>query len=103
MRQLHVSRNRFFHTRAIAATICYAAAGMTRPVLSRRQMIAVLGAAGLGSRAALAADSPLRFTGLDHLEFFVSNLDRSIRFYTTVFGAELWKNRRTPRRYLKLG
>jgi catechol 2,3-dioxygenase-like lactoylglutathione lyase family enzyme len=49
-----------------------------------------------------AQDAP-DFTGIDHVEFFVDDLERSLDFYTKVFGAELWKNRQTERRYLRLG
>lgn len=43
------------------------------------------------------------YVAIDHIEFFVSDLERSVRFYTRVFGADLWKNRQTERRYLLLG
>ena len=40
---------------------------------------------------------------LDHVELFVSNITRSQQFYTRLFGAEVWKNKQTERRYLRLG
>ena len=43
------------------------------------------------------------YAGLDHIEFFVTDLDRSLAFYTRLFGAQLWKNLQTERRYLLLG
>lgn len=49
-----------------------------------------------------AQPSP-EYVAIDHVEFFVTDLDRSLAFYTTVFGSYLWKNNRTPRRYLMLG
>src|SRR5262249_52785502 len=51
---------------------------------------------------ARAAES-LRFTALDHLEFTVSDLAKSISFYARVFGNEVYKNKRAEKRYLKLG
>jgi len=48
------------------------------------------------------AQAPV-YASIDHIEFFVSDLERSLPFYTRVFGAELWKNRQTERRYLQLG
>ena len=71
--------------------------------MHRREAMAVLGAAAWGAGRARAADAPLAYSGLDHLEFFVSNIEQSIAFYTGVFGSGLWKNKRTPRRYLQLG
>lgn len=51
----------------------------------------------------LHAQEAPAYIGIDHVEFFVSDLDRSLDFYTRVFGADLWKNRQTERRYLRLG
>ena len=43
------------------------------------------------------------YAGFDHVEFFVADVDRSLDFYTKLFGAEVWKNNQTERRYLPLG
>ncbi len=43
------------------------------------------------------------YAGIDHVEFFVADLDRALTFYTKLFGADVWKNNQTPRRYLRLG
>jgi hypothetical protein len=51
----------------------------------------------------LHAQPAPEYVAIDHVEFFVTDLDRSLAFYTTVFGADLWKNNQTPRRYLMLG
>jgi catechol 2,3-dioxygenase-like lactoylglutathione lyase family enzyme len=51
----------------------------------------------------LRAQEAPDYTGIDHVEFFVADLERSLDFYMRVFGAELWKNRQTERRYLQLG
>jgi len=51
----------------------------------------------------LSAQSPPVYAGIDHVEFFVTDLQRSLRFYTQLFGQDLWKNRQTERRYLLLG
>jgi catechol 2,3-dioxygenase-like lactoylglutathione lyase family enzyme len=59
--------------------------------------------------AMLALCSPLRaqpapeYAAIDHVEFFVADLDRALDFYTRVFGADLWKNNQTERRYVRLG
>jgi catechol 2,3-dioxygenase-like lactoylglutathione lyase family enzyme len=55
-----------------------------------------------GALPVQAQQSP-DYVGIDHVEFFVSDLERALAFYTKVFGAEVWKNRQTERRYLQLG
>jgi catechol 2,3-dioxygenase-like lactoylglutathione lyase family enzyme len=67
-------------------------------MFTRRETLGILGAAALG-----AADAPFSFTGLDHIEFTVTDVKRSVEFYTRIFGNALMKNARTERRYLKLG
>lgn len=64
----------------------------------------MLGAGALAVRGTAAAPEPaLHFGGLDHLEFTVSDVAKSIAFYTRVFGNTVLKNNRTTRRYLQLG
>lgn len=55
------------------------------------------------SATSLHAQQSPDYIGIDHVEFFVADLERSLDFYTKVFGAELWKNKQTERRYLRLG
>jgi catechol 2,3-dioxygenase-like lactoylglutathione lyase family enzyme len=71
--------------------------------MNRRTALYVLGGAALWGKVAAAQQPALQFSALDHLEFFVSDIQRSIAFYTRIFGNELWKNKQTARRYLKLG
>ena len=50
------------------------------------------------------AQTPLKFRGLDHIEFTVADVEKSTAFYALLFGgADVMKNRTTTRRYLKLG
>jgi len=64
----------------------------------------MLGMGAFAVRKALAADSPaLHFTALDHLEFLVSDVEKSAAFYARVFGNAVLKNNKTTRRYIKLG
>jgi catechol 2,3-dioxygenase-like lactoylglutathione lyase family enzyme len=72
-------------------------------MLTRRQALSILGAGAWAASHATAADQPFPIASLDHLEFFVSSIEKSLDFYTRVFGNALWKNNRTARRYLKLG
>jgi catechol 2,3-dioxygenase-like lactoylglutathione lyase family enzyme len=43
------------------------------------------------------------YSGVDHIEFFVTDLQRSVAFYTRLFGNDLYKHRQTERRYLTIG
>ncbi len=57
----------------------------------------------MAARRTVAGDSILRFTGLDHVEFTVSDVDKSLAFYVRVFGNTVMKNNQTTRRYIKVG
>jgi catechol 2,3-dioxygenase-like lactoylglutathione lyase family enzyme len=70
---------------------------------TRRQALGVLSAGALSLRNAAAEDPALRFTTLDHVEFLVSDVEKSAAFYSRVFGNTVLKNNRTTRRYIKLG
>lgn len=68
--------------------------------MTRREVLALLGAAA----PCAYAQAPLKFRGLDHIEFTVADVERSVAFYAQLFGgAEVMKNRTTTRRYIKLG
>src|SRR5580692_1510093 len=71
--------------------------------ISRREGLGLLMGAALATRRAVAADPTLPFTGLDHLEFTVSDVEKSLAFYVQIFGNTVMKNKQTTRRYLKLG
>ncbi len=55
-----------------------------------------------GITTAQIPDEP-EYASIDHIEFFVTDLERSLKFYTRLFGNDLWKNNQTERRYLVLG
>lgn len=65
-------------------------------------LIAFMTFIGPGITQAQAVNEP-QYAAIDHVEFFVTDLDRSLQFYTRVFGNDLWKNNQTERRYLMLG
>ena len=67
--------------------------------LTRREALAILGA----SVVARAADPPLRFTALDHVEISVPDSVKSAALYAAAFGSPVWKNNTTQRRYVMLG
>ncbi len=56
-----------------------------------------------GAIAARAAEQPFMFTSLDHVEFFATDVQKSIALYARIFGNGVLKNNKTTRRYLKLG
>lgn len=55
------------------------------------------------ARGLSAAEAEPRFGGLDRVEFLVSDLQRSVAFYTQVFGNALYKNNKVEKRYVRLG
>ena len=62
----------------------------------------VLGAGAVAGRLG-AADAPFRFTRLDHIETNAPNAVRTAEFYARAFGGPIWKNKKTERRYVRLG
>jgi catechol 2,3-dioxygenase-like lactoylglutathione lyase family enzyme len=73
--------------------------------ISRRELLR-LGLAGAGmlsarSLASGAQEQDQQFAGLDHFEFYVSNVEKSRDFFVRIFGNTLLS--RNGKRYLKLG
>jgi catechol 2,3-dioxygenase-like lactoylglutathione lyase family enzyme len=75
----------------------------TTALLTRRGALATLTAGAIAARTALSADTPFRFGALDHLALAVDDTDKSVHFYTRVFGNTVLKERTNPRHYVKLG
>jgi catechol 2,3-dioxygenase-like lactoylglutathione lyase family enzyme len=61
----------------------------------------MVGAAALTQRRAQGA--PLHPTRVDHVALAVGDIDKAMSFYRRLFGNEVMKDIRTPRRYLRLG
>jgi catechol 2,3-dioxygenase-like lactoylglutathione lyase family enzyme len=70
---------------------------------TRREALATIASAALATRTVLAADAPFRFGALDHLALAVDDTEKSVHFYTRVFGNTVLKEKTTPRHYVKLG
>jgi catechol 2,3-dioxygenase-like lactoylglutathione lyase family enzyme len=68
--------------------------------MTRRHALFVLAAAAPQARA---EGGLLRATRVDHVALTVGDIDRSVMFYRRLFGNEVLKDGRTPRRYLRLG
>ncbi len=71
-------------------------------MITRREAIGIV-SAGLISACAASADDGLKFVALDHIEINVPDAAKSAAFYARVFGGPIWKNNKTPRRYVKFG
>lgn len=70
---------------------------------TRREVLATLTAGALASRTALSAEASFRFSALDHLALTVDDTEKSVHFYTRVFGNTVLKEKTNPRHYVKLG
>ena len=75
----------------------------TTALLTRRGALTTLTAGVIAARTALSADTPFRFSALDHLALAVDDTEKSVHFYTRVFGNTVLKERTNPRHYVKLG
>jgi catechol 2,3-dioxygenase-like lactoylglutathione lyase family enzyme len=69
-------------------------------MFTRREALGLLAAARV---LAAAVPETLRFTRLDHVETNAPDAAKSAAFYARVFGGPIWKNNKTPRRYVRFG
>src|SRR6185436_19134800 len=69
--------------------------------INRRGALLALGVAAM--REARADGGLLRATRVDHVALAVGDVDKALVFYRSLFGNEVLKDSRTPRRYLRLG
>ena len=69
--------------------------------ITRRDALLVFGAAAVPQARAEAG--LLRPTRVDHVALTVGDMDQAMLFYRRLFGNEVLKDSRTPRRYLRLG
>jgi catechol 2,3-dioxygenase-like lactoylglutathione lyase family enzyme len=68
--------------------------------ITRRDSLFLLGAAAVGQAR---GDGLLRVTRVDHVALSVGDIDKAMVFYRRLFGNEVLKDGKTPRRYLRLG
>jgi catechol 2,3-dioxygenase-like lactoylglutathione lyase family enzyme len=71
------------------------------PVLSRRQALGFLGM--LAPRLLHAQAARLEFAAIDHVEFYVSDVDKSRDFFVRLFGNTVLKNAAGSKKYIRLG
>jgi len=69
--------------------------------VGRREMLALLGAAG-ASRG-WADTALLHPTRIDHVSLAVKDIGQAMMFYRTLFGNEVMKDNKTDRRFLRIG
>jgi catechol-2,3-dioxygenase len=68
--------------------------------ISRRDALFALGLAAMSE--ARADGGLLRATRVDHVSLAVGDIEKALVFYRSLFGNEVLKDSRTPRRYLRL-
>src|SRR5579871_1795203 len=72
--------------------------------MTRRDALGMLGAAAAVVPLARAQGGALlHATRVDHVSLAVGDIDKAMIFYRRLFGNEVLKDARTPRRYLRLG
>jgi catechol 2,3-dioxygenase-like lactoylglutathione lyase family enzyme len=69
--------------------------------MNRRELLGLFGTGALVLRRPGAEDPTPAFSALDHIEFFVSDVEKSRDFFIRIFGNTL--RSRNNKRYLKLG
>jgi catechol 2,3-dioxygenase-like lactoylglutathione lyase family enzyme len=70
---------------------------------TRREALYAVGATVWSAALASAQDATLAFDGIDHVEFYVSDIERARNFFAAVFGNTLLKNVSAAKSYLKVG
>ena len=76
---------------------------MSKVLTSRRQALAALASGAIAGKAIAAITDTLHFAALDHVAIAVTDVDKSVAFYASVFGNTVLKDNRSTRRYVKLG
>jgi catechol 2,3-dioxygenase-like lactoylglutathione lyase family enzyme len=71
--------------------------------VTRREALYAVGVGVLAAARPFAQDASLEVAAIDHIEFYVSQVERTRDFFAAVFGATLLKNASASKSYLKLG
>ena len=73
-------------------------------LFGRRELFAMLVAGALAARKGFGAQLPvLLYANVDHVSLQVSNIGKSLDFYSRIFGGITRKENASPRYYVKLG
>src|SRR5579871_3643975 len=73
--------------------------GSEATLITRRNALGVLAAGALLG----GTDDAPHYSAVDHVALAVGDAGKSADFYARIFGNNVLKDNRTPRRYLKLG
>jgi catechol 2,3-dioxygenase-like lactoylglutathione lyase family enzyme len=71
--------------------------------VTRRQALYTIGAGLLAAARPSAQAASLEFDAVDHIEFYVSQVERTRDFFATVFGNTLLKNASAAKSYVQIG
>ena len=71
--------------------------------LTRREALYAIGAGMFSAARPSAQEASLEFSAVDHVEFYVSQVERTRNFFASVFGNTLLKNASAAKSYLKIG
>jgi catechol 2,3-dioxygenase-like lactoylglutathione lyase family enzyme len=73
------------------------------PTPTRRAALGAIGAALFQAARPVAQAGSLEFDGIDHVEFYVSQVERTRDFFASVFGNTVLRNATAAKNYLKIG
>ena len=71
--------------------------------VTRREALCAIGAALFSAVRPSAQAGSLEFDGIDHVEFYVSQVERTRDFFASVFGDTVLRNATAAKNYLKIG
>jgi catechol 2,3-dioxygenase-like lactoylglutathione lyase family enzyme len=71
--------------------------------LTRREALYTIGAGMCLAARASAQEASLEFDAVDHVEFYVSQVERTRDFFAAVFGNTILKNASASKSYVKIG
>ena len=72
-------------------------------ILTRREALYAIGAGMFSAARPSAQAASLELDAVDHVEFYVSQVERTRDFFATVFGNTLLKNASAAKSYVKIG
>ena len=79
----------------------------TSDLFNRREALTTLAGGVFAAKAASGAPAsgtaPFSFSGLEHIALAVPNTEKSVRFYTRLFGNTVMKEKTNPRHYVRAG
>lgn len=70
---------------------------------TRREALYAIGTALFSAARLSGQAAPLEFDGIDHVEFYVSQVERTRDFFASVFGNTVLRNASAAKNYLKVG